>query len=1271
MKILAIRGENLASLAGCFDVDLERPPLGSVGLFAITGATGAGKSTLLDAMCVALFDKTPRLEKSGGVLVGRANDDPKARLPSNDVRSLLRRGVGAGFAEVDYLGRDGRRYRARWSLHRARESANGGFRRQEMTLIDLASDVSLGRTKTEVLEKIEETIGLSYDQFRRSALLAQGDFAAFLKANSDERASLLEQMTGTELYSEISIKAHLSYKEAHERLAVLMAASGAVQVLSPEGRAALEGEIAVLDAGRNAAATEKASIEAAVRWFGALTQLRAREAQACSEVEAARAAQQAQAPLREQLVQVETAVGLRPALVAAEGAEIAQTRAATLLDTRATEASMAIRRHGEAAAALEIAVAARTQALAGREGAQDALRDAARLDLLIEDGLARRDVLITTEQLTSRELDRANEDLADLNEKIDKAKGHVITLAAWIAEHASITPLVEAWSLCQPALNRYARAAIEWKTAAAGRHARVMAKNQAVEAHTLAENRVLGAKTALTIAEQAWRAADEDAQRVSVTPALHAEGERLVERLRRADKLAPIVAQVEKHRARMAFELGVAMTAWDESSAAVREAEGCDQEAALAHAAWSEAERALQLARATLDLADRRAELRDDEACPLCGSHDHPYAHEASPLGGLIADAEQRVHELSDRREGFRQRAATCRANAAGRDKAAEEASQRASEAASATAALEAQWKEEVTAFGVDADEPDGAGLAVVQAAIDAVEARRDAIRDAATQAAARATAARALQGEHDVCRAVHEEAVGDLDLAALGLSDADRSLSECDVGATQAERDRTRALEDIAMALETREDWRAKLDADPLVFAATCAAEVTAFRTKVTEHHDFGAALQGLRTDEAALSAMAAERVIATADRTKARVAADTDLAQLRSERVALLDGRPTEEVRRALDGKIKLADEKRDTAQAIEADLDRKATAAATESKAAAEGLKERVDDAERARSALSVALERIGVDLPTLRERLARPESWIDATRVMLVNLEETLASRVAVFGECARARATHEGNQAPSLTEDEARAGLAPAEEADKTTMEAFAAARERRRTDDAARQAVQGQAAELAARHHDAEHWQKIDDLIGSADGKRFRVFAQSLTLEALLSHANEHLNDFAPRYRLMRVPAQDLDLQIIDQDMGDEVRSVNSLSGGESFLVSLALALGLSSLAARDVRVETLFIDEGFGTLDPETLDVALGALDALQSSGRQIGLISHVSGLADQIGAQVHIQKLGGGRSQIVLEGTTAIDVGPPKKVRSRASARKKASSANEPTST
>ena len=140
--------------------------------------------------------------------------------------------------------------------------------------------------------------------------------------------------------------------------------------------------------------------------------------------------------------------------------------------------------------------------------------------------------------------------------------------------------------------------------------------------------------------------------------------------------------------------------------------------------------------------------------------------------------------------------------------------------------------------------------------------------------------------------------------------------------------------------------------------------------------------------------------------------------------------------------------------------------------------------------------------------------------------------------------------------------------------------------------------------------------------------------------ERLLLEANAQLAELSPRYRLERVPGTDLALQVVDLDMGDEVRSVDSLSGGESFLVSLALALALSSLSSRQTQVESLFIDEGFGTLDPDSLDLALSSLDSLQAAGRQIGVISHVQTLVERIGVQVRVETLGGGESRVVLPG-------------------------------
>ena len=185
MRILAIRGRNLASLEGDFELDFRKGPLAEGGLFAITGPTGAGKSTLLDALCLALFDRTPRLDGRGGVLIGSEGETDDEKVRSSDVRSLLRRGAAEGKAEVDFVGRDGREWRATWSVRRARGKAKGKLQDQAVALVDLATGDPVPGRKTETLKAIEEKVGLTFDQFRQSVLLAQGEFARFLKGDAN------------------------------------------------------------------------------------------------------------------------------------------------------------------------------------------------------------------------------------------------------------------------------------------------------------------------------------------------------------------------------------------------------------------------------------------------------------------------------------------------------------------------------------------------------------------------------------------------------------------------------------------------------------------------------------------------------------------------------------------------------------------------------------------------------------------------------------------------------------------------------------------------------------------------------------------------------------------------------------------------------------------------------------------------------------------------------------------------------------------------------
>lgn len=266
-----------------------------------------------------------------------------------------------------------------------------------------------------------------------------------------------------------------------------------------------------------------------------------------------------------------------------------------------------------------------------------------------------------------------------------------------------------------------------------------------------------------------------------------------------------------------------------------------------------------------------------------------------------------------------------------------------------------------------------------------------------------------------------------------------------------------------------------------------------------------------------------------------------------------------------------------------------------------------------------------------------RLATAErAWREA-EAKLNTLQSGLAAARAKQEQLEARRQSFEGQPVPDAET------LAALETKTKHLNESFAAKRtelgaleQQLRNDDEARKRRAAGGAELQAAEAEALRWGRLRELIGSADGSRFSRFAQSLTLRQLIGLANEHLKVLAERYRLTAAPGDELDLRIVDLYQANADRPMESLSGGESFLASLALALGLSELASRHHPIDSLFIDEGFGMLDAETLEVALSALENLRSRGKTIGLISHVELLKERLATQVRVVRGAGGTSSL-----------------------------------
>ncbi|MEM9491781.1 MAG: SbcC/MukB-like Walker B domain-containing protein, partial [Myxococcota bacterium] len=479
--------------------------------------------------------------------------------------------------------------------------------------------------------------------------------------------------------------------------------------------------------------------------------------------------------------------------------------------------------------------------------------------------------------------------------------------------------------------------------------------------------------------------------------------------------------------------------------------------------------------------------------------------------------------------------------------------------------------------------------------------------------------------------------------------------LSEC-----QAELERTAAalvrIIDLLGAAFTGAAWSDELAADPPAFTERYRDQVDQWQQHSAARDQAHKQLESATAKHSAVAAEAErqrqrERALADEHRQQAEA-----LAKTAAQRAELFGGRDSSAVREQLIGAIETTDQAARTARQTGQDAGERAAAAAAHRDGLSTKRNEADIEAERAAVELAAAVAESGLDLDTLRQCAAVDETWLSQQRDQLQALERARDEARVRADERTEQRVKHEtghasgpeaGSEAdseaggiPQLDLAAARAIIAQTEEEQKAAQRRQSELEVLVRRDDEARAARAEMATQVADKERRVKLYGTLSELIGSHDGKKFRVFAQSLTLDALLAYANHHLSDLASRYHLVRVPGYDLDLQVIDRDMGDEVRGINSLSGGESFLVSLALALGLSSLAARDTRVESLLIDEGFGSLDPSTLDAALAVLDALQATGRKVGLISHVPGLAERVGVRIMVRPQGGGRSIMRVTG-------------------------------
>ncbi|GGY00640.1 nuclease SbcCD subunit C [Litchfieldella qijiaojingensis] len=1095
MKILALRLTNLASLPGPLELDFTASPLRDAGLFAITGPTGAGKSTLLDALCLAFYGSTPRLRQAPG-RDAPLPDVGDETVSTADPRTLLRRGTAGGHAEVDFLGRDGRRYRARWAVRRAREKITGRLQAVEQSLRDLEDDSLLTTQKREFDRLLPERLGLSFDQFTRAVLLAQSEFAAFLQADDNERSDLLERLTGTAEYSAISIAAYQRANEAKKQVDALEAKLADDLPAEPEARAELERTAEDAQRELDSVQQEAQRLETQQRWHETDERLSKAYAegrqqqqnaearwQALTETRADREWRRLLAPQRHRLT--------RQAQLPGEIATLEQT-------------------HARTCKALEEAKATQQDADKGRDQAEQALAEANKARQQAEPAL--REAREYAQRLATLE-----KQLADLDTNHRERQQQASTIAKERQQAEDDQRKLE-------------RQRDEWQATLRqlmGDHTQLDSARQATQReHDRAARRSLALSELATVWQEVCRA--EQTQR-TLTSRLDTNERRKAHLVEQGKAARRRLDDQERHY-RSVYEV-------IERNRAVR------------------SESVVKL----------REGLQEDVPCPVCGGLDHPWRHhppetpEAAQLAAQqaeedrqLAQAEQERDQAQRERDDLLGQYRAVEASLTEQHRDLREAEQRLAKARQALT-----------------DHP-------LHAELDAIDA---AERDAwlAHQ-----------QKESDAARQRHEQTLQELAKAEAELAPLEETLRQGEIQLAQLETQRVSLEQELARLAEQMPPLRQ-------------ARDKTASQLKgiLGEHASPDAWQQHLDSCQ-----------------DNARKARDTALdrfhaAQREQERL-------TQQASHEADQTAKLHKER----EALDREL-------AEWRRAHPE-----LDDATLARL------------LAQSDEEARRQERQLTEAEEARQRADASLAERHQALIQHRREQALAESDEALLGNEVEAeiqlrREALASEREALAPRLEAAQPARDDAvhalRDDDRRRERQQEGQAELEAARAEQVRWGRISELIGSADGKVFRRIAQAYNLEQLLEHANLHLAGLSRRYRLAR-GGTPLGLLVVDHDMGDERRSVHSLSGGETFLVSLALALGLASMASGELVIESLFIDEGFGSLDPQSLALAMEALDGLQALGRRVGVISHVQEMHERIPVQIQVEPMGNGTSRARL---------------------------------
>lgn len=1197
MKILSLKLKNINSLKGEVTIDFQDERFQEVGIFGIVGPTGAGKSSLLDAISLALYGRVPRLGS-------------KAKP-----EQVVSHGERKALAEVRFRVK-GEEYMAKWTASVAKGSGNVTVKRE---LADAEGKILSDKIK-EIEDKIEEITGLDFNHFGRSVMLAQGSFAAFLEAKDNERSALLEKITGSDIYRRISQAVYQKTTEKKNKLKTLQEQQESLELLSPEAKKEREVQIQSLRAAQNSLKEAQAKLQQEKENKQKISAFSIKINQLERELQALQAAEEAQ---REELQQLARYKAAQPLQADLRHWQEKEKELKTLVEkiAKIQESITQLTQEKEHAAQEAKTQATEKERLEKEWETQSVQINQARqldkeLKTLAQQGKAEKAAL----QEATKSLKMLQE--AQNRQKKELTQQHILRerTAAWLKYHAKDADL-------------------QVKISPIALHAKQL-EEQEKKSRALQEALQLSLKNEKTLEKQKQEKKEEFSAKKEAVAALRQsldalESER--EALLQGQKEAQLHQALKKaeQQAQSYETLQKAQKNWntlisdtkniqnnqlEEQKKHDKFTKGLNQlsaERARAEKALFHAREKAELEAAVLKLEDERQKLQKGEPCPLCGAREHPFMEghnygegrhrkERDAIEAKIKELDQRIKNGEKHLQDV------------------EKVLVRLQEQAQSVSQKQTELRQE---FGE-----------TLEITAQEVQSRIGKMQLEIEQYAQRLARIQALQTERDKTHKNLDAAEKAKQKALEALQHDEKQL---DALRLQRESQLQQRNELLSAQKETEEELE-KLLTPFEVSRGLGFLKALQQRNEEFQQQQESALRLERATAELKQQIEKKEQEISFSEKTKQSL--ENSCEKLRRDYKAKRDARreilgdndaDTEEKRL-----LAARNQARERAEKTRARAEEVAQALASEIRALQEA-----QDQERAikqasheaKSVLKKTLKNAGFQSI---EDLIQISAFAERAKV-LSKIQEERENKIREK-KALHAEQTNELKHLEKLNSSEH-----PLAEIEKK-LQALEAEREqhiRQQTllqeqltrDEELQKKQTSLLDELQKSEKEYALWSKMNAVIGSAGGDVFSKYAQSLTLGFLLQIANRYLSKLHGRYQIRKVPTAEADeksylkLEIIDRWQADNIRNVKLLSGGETFLVSLALALGLSELAGGETQIETLFIDEGFGTLDAETLETAVSVLENLQAQGKTIGVISHVKMLKERLPLQIVVEKVPG----------------------------------------